>query len=159
MVATGGIHFHHFWYGLGMVAFAGWLGISSTLPSHRRAYAIIFGLGLGLIGDEMGLFLTFGNYYSDLTYFIALVFLASVALALIFFRYRRNLREDLFGTSFGETLSHWGIVVSGLSVLALSFGNFILGIPVLAAGVIIAVIGYYLNARYPKLTIREIRKG
>jgi hypothetical protein len=62
VVVSGGIHFHHFWYGLAMVATAGWLGISSNHPSLRRVYAVVFGFGGGLIGDEIGLLLTFGNY-------------------------------------------------------------------------------------------------
>jgi hypothetical protein len=156
VVITSGIHFHHFWYGLGMVLVAGWLGITSTLPLHRRAYAIIFGLGGGLIGDEVGLFLTFGNYYSDLTYFFAVGFLALAALALLVIRYWGALKVDLFGTGLGETLLHWGILVSGLSVLAFSFGDLALGSVILVVGVLIASIGYYFNSRYPRLTLKTI---
>ena len=57
VVVSGGIHFHHFWYGLAMVATAGWLGISSNHLSLRRVYAVVFGFGGGLIGDEIGLLL------------------------------------------------------------------------------------------------------
>src|ERR1700730_15233302 len=81
VIITGGIHFHHFWYGLGMVLVAGLLGIVTTVRSHNRSCAIIFGLGGGLILDEVGLFLTFGNYHSNLTYFVAVAFLVSFAIA------------------------------------------------------------------------------
>src|SRR5271169_6467255 len=68
VVVTGGVHFHHFWYGLAMVVVAGWLGIASTNPRYRPILAIVFGLGGGLVADEIGLLLTFGNYHSPLTY-------------------------------------------------------------------------------------------
>src|SRR5438552_15161190 len=67
IVAQGSIHFHHFWYGLGMITLVGWLGIAFNRPRLVRTYAIIFGLGSGLIGDEVGLLLTFGDYQSSLT--------------------------------------------------------------------------------------------
>jgi hypothetical protein len=147
VVVTGGIHFHHFWYGLGMVLVAGLLGIVSTVPSHNRSYAIIFGLGAGLIGDEVGLFLTFGNYYSDLTYFVAVAFFASLAVAILLYKSWGALKADLNGTHPGEALSHWGILIAGLSVLAFSFNNWILGLGFLAVGVAIIIVGRYLHSR------------
>src|SRR5437016_2957918 len=56
-VVRGGIHFHHFWYGLAMVVSTGWLGITLSNERMGRNLAIIFGLGAGLIGDEVGLLL------------------------------------------------------------------------------------------------------
>ena len=44
VVVTGGIHFHYFWYGLGMIVVAGALGIVRDDPRFRRLYAILFGL-------------------------------------------------------------------------------------------------------------------
>src|SRR5437762_10426728 len=64
-VVRGGIHFHHFWYGLAMVVSTGWLGITLSNERMGRNLAIIFGLGAGLIGDEVGLLLTFGDYTSN----------------------------------------------------------------------------------------------
>ena len=37
-------------------------------PCAWCALAIVFGIGGGLVGDKIGLLLTFGNYYSELTY-------------------------------------------------------------------------------------------
>jgi hypothetical protein len=51
VVITGGIHFHHFWYGLAMIVVAGGLGIVHNDPRYRRLYAVVFGLGGGLVGD------------------------------------------------------------------------------------------------------------
>src|SRR3989441_6257128 len=84
VVAQGSIHFHHFWYGMGMVTLAGWLGIAFNRPRLVRTYAIIFGLGAGLIGDEVGLLLTFGDYQSSLTtdFFVGVIGGSSFSQAL-----------------------------------------------------------------------------
>ena len=57
-----------------MIVAAGGLGIVHNDPRYRRLYAVVFGLGGGLVGDEIGLLLTFGNYDSVLTlYFFVIV--------------------------------------------------------------------------------------
>src|SRR5437867_11445754 len=45
----------------------GWLGIAYSSDRLLRTYALVFGLGAGLIADEVGLLLTFGDYQSELT--------------------------------------------------------------------------------------------
>ena len=63
-----GIHFHHFWYGLALITVVGWLAISwKNNVKLDRIYAVAYGVGAGLIGDEIGLLLTLGNYTSELT--------------------------------------------------------------------------------------------
>src|SRR5207247_10398204 len=52
VVAQGSIHFHHFWYGLGMITLAGWLGIALKRPKLVRTYELILFLGDGLNGDD-----------------------------------------------------------------------------------------------------------
>src|SRR5271157_6543564 len=73
VVVSGGIHLHHFWYGLVMIVVAGWLGIVYNRPQFVQVYAIVFGLGAGLVGDEVGLLLTFGDYNSSLTFFFFVI--------------------------------------------------------------------------------------
>src|SRR5919108_977888 len=68
VVMRGEIHVHHFWYGLGLMSVAGWMGIAWRHERLYRLYAILYGLGAGLLGDEVGLLLTFNNYQSELTY-------------------------------------------------------------------------------------------
>jgi hypothetical protein len=149
-VVVGGIHFHHFWYGLGMMGVAGWLGIISTRPTHRRIYALLFGLGGGLIGDEVGLLLTFGNYQSELTYVFGIGFIVCAVSGLLFVSYRDKLRHDVTGLGTGERLVHVGVVVAGLSVLAFSV-NAMLGILILAIGAVIALGGWKLRSRHPPM--------
>jgi hypothetical protein len=117
VVVQGGIHFHHFWYGLGMVTLAGWLGIAFNRPRLVRTYAIIFGLGAGLIRDEIGLFLTFGDYQSSLTtdFFVGVIGFIILASTLI--RYRKIVMKDVTHTSWNERLIYVGINLAGLSAI------------------------------------------
>ncbi|HKM49827.1 MAG TPA: hypothetical protein VJZ75_01465 [Candidatus Bathyarchaeia archaeon] len=141
-VLVGGIHIHHFWYGLGLIASAGWLGIISTQPTHRRVYALVFGLGGGLIGDEVGLLLTFGDYHSDLTYVFLVVFVTFVIMIILLTSYRNKLRHDVLELGTGERIIHIGVVVAFLSVLVFSL-DALLGSAVLCLGVGIVLIGRY----------------
>ena len=117
VVVQGGIHFHHFWYGLGMITLAGWLGIAFNRPSLVRTYAIIFGLGAGLIADEVGLLLTLGDYQSSLTtdFFVGVIGFIILATTLV--RYRKIIRKDVTHTSWNERLIYIGVSLAGLSAI------------------------------------------
>src|SRR5437899_10179067 len=80
VVVQNGIHFHHFWYGLALVIVAGWIGIALSDAWLGRNLAIVFGLGAGLIGDEVVLLLNFGDYTYNLTEILFVVAIASISL-------------------------------------------------------------------------------
>jgi hypothetical protein len=141
VVVTGGIHFHHFWYGLGMVVVAGWLGIVSSIPTHRRIYALVFGFGGGLIGDEIGLLLTLGDYYSTLTYVFMMGFIGGATIVLLLIRYRERLEHDVLRLGIGERLVHIGVVIAALSALPFSFDAAPLGSATLVTGALIVAVG------------------
>ena len=147
VVVSSGIHFHHFWYGLGLLVVAGWLGIASNRPEYDRVYAVFFGLGLGLIGDETGLLLTFGNYQSELTYVVFVAGLGFAIMAILAVRYSTQIRTEVFGLGKGERVAHLGIGVSALAALPLAFNQTVAGMIVLLAGVVIAGIGVWLHRR------------
>ena len=94
-----GIHVHHFWYGLALLAVGGWLGINYRDDHIERLAAIIFGIGGGLVGDEIGLLLTFGNYYSELTYTFLIALLAFSFMATLFKRHGKTIITELYGFS------------------------------------------------------------
>lgn len=98
-----GYHIHHFWYGLALLTIGGWLGINYRDEHTERIAAIIFGIGGGLVGDEIGLLITFGDYYSDLTYTFVISFLAFVVMATLFKRHGQALVTELFG-SFRQSI-------------------------------------------------------
>jgi len=92
-----GYHIHHFWYGLALLAIGGWLGINYRDDHTERIAAIIFGVGGGLVGDEIGLLLTFGDYYSELTYTFVIALLAFAFMATLFKRHGQAIITELFG--------------------------------------------------------------
>ena len=147
VVVSGGIHFHHFWYGLVMVFAAGWLGIGDVRPAYNRAYALVFGLGWGLIGDEVGLLLTFGNYRSQLTYFFVVGAVSFALLVIFLFRYRDELEDDVLSLGRGERLAHVGVAVAAFSALFFAAGFLAEGLAVAAVGFALATAGVLLHVR------------
>ncbi len=79
-----GYHIHHFYIGIAMIGIAGWFALVGTNIFSTRQLAVIYGLGLGLFFDEIGLLLTWGDYYSQLSYLLT-VFLAGLFLNIVFF--------------------------------------------------------------------------
>jgi hypothetical protein len=145
VVVSSGIHFHHFWYGLGMIVVAGWLGIASNKPEYDRAYAVVFGLGLGLVGDETGLLLTLGDYHSELTYEVFVAFLSVAVMITLAVRYWSWVRTEVIELGSGERAAHLGIGVAAMSALPLAFGHLTAGSAILAIGAAIAVVGAWLH--------------
>ena len=93
-----GYHIHHFYFGILMIALAGWFSITDTGFKSRKKLAAFYGIGLGLLMDEIGLLLTWGDYYSSLTYILS-IFLLGIFLNIIFFPYfwetvKEELAED-----------------------------------------------------------------
>lgn len=142
VVVQGGIHFHHFWYGLGMITLAGWLGIAFNRPRLVRTYAIIFGLGAGLIGDEIGLLLTLGDYQSSLTtdFFVGVVGFIILASTLV--RYRKIVEKDVIHTSWNERLIYVGIGLVGLSAIFFAVDSLTSGVVLASIGVIFIIAAF-----------------
>lgn len=92
---SGGIHIHHFWYGLGLLAVGGWLGISYNDKEIDRLAAILYGAGGGLIIDEVGLLLTFGNYWTGLTFSVLVVLLTLISVLILLNAYKKAIIAEL----------------------------------------------------------------
>src|SRR5712664_3554507 len=133
VVVQGGIHFHHFWYGLGMVTLAGWLGIAFNRPRLVRTYAIIFGLGAGLIGDEVGLLLT-----TD--FFVGVVGFIILASTLV--KYRKIVTRDVTHTSWNERLIYIGISLTGLSAIFFAVDSLTSGLVLASIGVVFIIAAF-----------------
>lgn len=146
VVVGGGVHFHHFWYGLAMVTATGWLGIAYSSQRLLRTYALVFGLGAGLIADEVGLLLTFGDYQSELTtdFFVGTV--GFIILATILARYRKVLEKDILHVSWNERLIYLGIMLAGLSTLFFAFNSIIPGLVTAGLG-LAAILAAFEAAR------------
>jgi hypothetical protein len=120
-----------------MVTLAGWLGIAFNRPRLVRTYAIIFGIGAGLVGDEVGLLLTFGDFPSSLTtdFFVGVVGFIILASTLV--RYRKIVMKDVIHTSWNERLVYIGINLAGLSAIFFAVSS-------ITPGLVLAVLGFLL---------------
>lgn len=81
-----GYHIHHFYFGILLICIAGWIAIVGSETFKKKHAALIYGTGLGLFMDEIGLLLTWGDYYSSLTYVLT-IFLVAVFFNIVFFPY------------------------------------------------------------------------
>lgn len=85
-----GYHIHHFFYGIIFVCIAGYIALVSDRKRLHRMSAIVFGAGIGMMLDEIGLFLTCGtlymecNYWAKVTYDV-FIFVVFLFLAILYF--------------------------------------------------------------------------
>ena len=146
-VQTGGIHFHHFWYGLFLVVVTGWLGIAMSNDRLSRVLASLFGLGVGFIGDEVGLLLTFRDYTSELTVWFFAGAISSIILLTLILRFERDLKADVFGVSSTEHLTHLGIFLAAFSTIFFAFDSLVPGIAFAGLGILIFLLGFEMERR------------
>ncbi|MGA3192129.1 MAG: hypothetical protein ABSD73_06405 [Candidatus Bathyarchaeia archaeon] len=101
ILSPSGLHVHHFWFGIVMLAVGGWLGISYNDPRVNRFAAVIFGAGGGLIGDEAGVLLTLesNNYWAGASYTFVIIFLASASILVLLSKYSREVLKEFKGFS------------------------------------------------------------
>jgi len=116
VLISGEIHFHHFWFGLLLLAVGGWLGINYNRKEVDMVAAIIYGVGGGLIADEIGLLLTFGDYYSGLTWTFLLLLLAFVTTFVVLSRYRQSVFEELHEFIGSKASIYIGVLIAAVSV-------------------------------------------
>lgn len=115
VLVSGGLHIHHFWFGLAMLAIGGWLGISYQSERIDRLAAILFGSGGGLIGDEVGLLLTFRNYWTGITYTFLIIFITFVSMLILLNKYSKIIRIE-----FTQFLSSHASFYLGVFLVAVS---------------------------------------
>lgn len=115
VLVSSGFHIHHFWYGLALLSLGGWLGISYQNERINRLSAVLFGTGGGLVGDEVGLLLTFGDYWSGITFTVVVTFLALVSILTLFIRHSRVIVSE-----FSQFLKSNASLYVGAFLLAVS---------------------------------------
>lgn len=143
-----GIHFHHFWYGLAMIAIAGWLSIAWRRSERMdQVYAIVYGVGAGLIGDEIGLLLTLGDYRSTLTFDFFIGAVSLVILTLLILRYRDAVKKDILALSRGEGLIYLGIFLVGISSIFFASSALELGGFLAALAIVLVIVGLARHLR------------
>lgn len=141
---SGGIHIHHFWYGIVLLAIGGWLGISYNNRETDRVAAILYGAGGGLIIDEVGLLLTFGNYWTSITFTFMFIFLAFITILILLNKYRRTILSDFEEFASSKASLYFGVFIVAISVAFITeTGNLLItiissGLTIMAIIVILA---------------------
>ena len=152
VVVRGGIHFHHFWYGLILVTATGWIGITTVRNEQlTRLLVIVFGLGAGLIGDEVGLLLTFGDYTSSLTELFFVAAIGFIILATLFSRARKYIESEVVNVGARERLTQVGVFVGAFSAIFFAEGLWTVGLVFIGLGVLVFLAGFEQVKREQRL--------
>ena len=112
----GGLHIHHFWFGLVLLAVGGWIGIIYNNKQIDMVAVVIYGLGGRLIVDEIGLLLTFGDYWSILSWTLFVIIASFASLTILFIRYRKDIRQELQEFVSSKASPYFGIFLGILSI-------------------------------------------
>lgn len=90
-----GYHIHHFYFGIFLMGIAGWLAIVDNKKFSKVKLAIMYGAGLGLFMDEIGMLLSEGDYFSPLSYLLG-IFLLGILINIIYFPpFWNSVRENV----------------------------------------------------------------
>jgi hypothetical protein len=135
-----GFHIHHFWYGLIMIVIGGWLGISVENERINRVAAILYGAGGGIIGDEVGLLLTFGNYWTEVTYTFVIIFIAFASALILLFKYSKTITTEFTQFLRSNVSLYLGVFLAAVSVAFISQTNNLTVIAVFSALAILGVL-------------------
>ena len=133
-----------------LLAVAGWLGIAGSQRWTRIA-AVTYGVGGGLVGDEVGLLLTFGDYQSSVTYTAVVGVTAFIVVVSVLRRYWTEIEIDLKKIAFAERGVYFGVYVLALSLLigfrGTSLSETLLSVVALSAGFLILALGLIRHRR------------
>ncbi len=105
-----GYHIHHFYFGIFLMAVAGWLAIAGNKRLTKVKLAIMYGVGLGLFMDEIGLLLSEGNYFSPLSYLLG-IFLLGILINIIYFPpFWNSVRESVLDMTIPR-IKYLGVII------------------------------------------------
>lgn len=136
-----------------MLAIGGWLGISYNNERINQLAAILFGAGGGLIGDEVGLLLTFENYWTGITYTFVIAFLTFASILIILSRYSKAIREEFAGFLTRHMSLYFGAF---LLIISLAFMIDTNNTTIIAFSSISILVGCLIILGY---FVMKIRKG
>lgn len=88
-----GYRVHHFFFGIGVLVIGGWLGHIQYGRLITKISACLYGIGVGLVVDEFGLLLTFGDYWAAQSYIFFVI------ISLLFLIMLLSEAYKLFNTS------------------------------------------------------------
>jgi hypothetical protein len=148
VLISGNLHIHHFWFGIALLAIGGWLGISYNHKEIDMLAAIIYGVGGGLIVDEVGLLLTFGDYWSGITWTFVIVLVASVSVLILLGMFRQAVFEELHDFVSKKASLYIGIFLAAISIAFIVETDHLL-VTVVSAGLtvtaVLMVLAYFIH--------------
>ncbi len=115
VLVSGGVHIHHFWFGILLISIGGWLGINYNLKEIDMIAAIIYGVGGELIADEVGLLLTFGNYYSELTWTFLVILFSFASIVFFVRKYHDSIFDELHEFVSSKVSLYVGVFLVAIS--------------------------------------------
>jgi multisubunit Na+/H+ antiporter MnhG subunit len=148
VLISGNLHIHHFWFGIALLAIGGWAGISYNHKEIDMLAAIIYGVGGGLIVDEVGLLLTFGDYWSGITWTFVIVLVASVSVLILLGMFRQAVFEELHDFVSKKASLYIGIFLAAISIAFIVETDHLL-VTVVSAGLTVTatlmVLAYFIH--------------
>lgn len=78
-VQAGGVHLHHYLWGILLLALIGAAGLGNRSPGVRKAMGLAYGVGLALVVDEAALLIQLEDVYWDTFGWVSV----GIAVALI----------------------------------------------------------------------------
>ena len=88
-------HIHHMIIGIILLILAGAISIGFK-NNFIKISAVTYGAGLGLITDETGLLLSWGDYWNRVTYDLLIILILAFLNAILFSEFWRNIGRKLF---------------------------------------------------------------
>ena len=149
-----GLHIHHFWFGLVLLVIGGWLGISYENERVDRIAAILFGAGGGLVADEVGLLLTFRNYWTSITYTLVIILVTLAVMLILLTTYWRVIREEFAEFSKSNVGLYSGIL---LAVISIAFIMDAHNIIIITTFILLAVVAFcIILANFVQMVRRKL---
>jgi hypothetical protein len=147
VLVSGGLHIHHFWFGIALLAAGGWLGISYNHKEIDMLAAIIYGVGGGLIADEVGLLLTFEDYWSGLTWTFTIVLVATVSVLILLGRYRQAIFEELHDFVSNKASLYVGMFLAAVSLAFILTDNMVVAVvsTIVTVTAILMILSYLIH--------------
>jgi hypothetical protein len=82
----GNYHIHHFFIGILLLAISGWIGLVGNQKKYKYTSSALYGGGLGLLIDEIGLLITWGNYWAKQSYVFGVIVIV-IFLSIILYEH------------------------------------------------------------------------
>ncbi len=89
---VGNYHVHHFFFGLLLLSISGWISLVESQKRYKKISAMLYGGGLGLLIDEIGLLLTWGNYWATQSYIFSIIVIF-IFLSIILYEHNRERKR------------------------------------------------------------------